>query len=120
MRHIFYISIFLFCMTNCTGQNQKTSRMAGEEYKYEYIKEVMYKVHNYQQTHAGWTDDRNWERATYYTGVMAFYNAVKDEKILDQAINWSESHDWKVGNELMFPANRFTCVQTYLEIFSNR
>lgn len=104
-------------MTNCTGQHQDTSVLPGQEFEKEYIRQLLYKVHNYQQIHPGWTDDRNWERATYYTGVMAFYNTVKDEKILEQAINWAESQNWKVGNELMFPANRFTCVQTYLDIF---
>lgn len=104
-------------MTSCTGQHQDTSVLPGQEFEKEYIRQLLYKVHNYQQIHPGWTDDRNWERATYYTGVMAFYNTVKDEKVLEQAIVWAESQNWKVGNELMFPANRFTCVQTYLDIF---
>ena len=117
MRFIIHISVLLFFTANCTGQSQDNSVLSGKEFEKEYIKQLLYKVYDYQQKHTGWTDDRNWERATYYTGVMAFYNATKDEKILDKAIIWAESHDWKVGNELMFPANRFTCVQTYLEIF---
>lgn len=117
MRYIFHISIFLCCMTNCTSQHQDNSVMSGHELEIEYIKQLLYKVHNYQQTNPGWTDDRNWERATYYSGVMAFFNVVKDNNILNDAITWAESHDWKPGNELMFPANHYTCVQTYLEIF---
>lgn len=116
MRYLFQIILFLFCLV-FFGQSQDTSQLSGKEFQREYIEQIMHKVNDYQQNHTGWTDDRNWERATYYTGVMAFYNEVKDEKILNQAIDWAESHDWKVGNELLFPANRFTCVQTYLDIF---
>lgn len=117
MSLIFYISVFLFYLTGVIAQDQDTILLTGREFDSEYIKQIMYSVNSYQKTHTGWTDDRNWERATYYTGVMAFYNATKDGQILNQAINWGEKQDWKVGNELMFPANRFTCIQTYLEIF---
>lgn len=117
MRLIFQFMTFLFCLTNCTSQVQDDSISSGKEFEEEYVTQLLYKVHNYQQNHPGWTDDRNWERATYYTGVMALYNTVREEKILQQAIDWANRQDWKVGNELMFPANRYTCVQTYLDIY---
>ena len=31
-------------------------------------------------------DDRNWERATWYTGVMAAWKATQDPLFLDQAL----------------------------------
>ena len=108
MRFIIHISVLLFFTTNCTGQNQDNSVLSGKEFEKEYIKQLLYKVHDYQQKHTGWTDDRNWERATYYTGVMAFYNATKDEKILDQAIIWAESHDWKHQFIAHFPIMAFS------------
>ncbi len=117
MRFIFSISVFLFYLMSLNSQGQDTILLTEEEFEEEYIKQIMYSVNNYQKSHPGWTDDRNWERATYYTGVMAFYNATEDKEILDQSIKWSDSHNWEIGNEIMFPANRFTCVQTYLEIF---
>lgn len=116
MHYLVSIFLILSSLSFLKAQSQDTL-FPGKEFEAEYIIQIMHKVNDYQQIHTGWTDDRNWERATYYTGVMAFYNSCKDEKILDQAIEWSSSHNWKVGNELMFPANRFTCVQTYLEIF---
>lgn len=117
MRFLFPITISLFCLVIVKTHCQDSSLLSGKEFNAEYITQIMHKVNDYQQNNPGWTDDRNWERATYYTGVMAFYNTTGDKKILDQAISWSDRHNWKVGNELMFPANHYTCVQTYLEIF---
>ena len=102
MCHIFQVFILLIYLTSCITQDQGDNLSSGEEFEEEYVKQLMYRVHNYQQNHPGFTDDRNWERATYYTGVMAFYNTVNDKKILDQAISWAESQDWKVGNELFY------------------
>ncbi|MEZ5199492.1 MAG: glycoside hydrolase family 88 protein [Bacteroidales bacterium] len=117
MPSLFWILLTVFCMINLSGHCQDTSGFQGKAFEKEYILQLLHRVNDYQQDHPGWTDDRNWERATYYTGVMAFFNAVKNKEILNQAVKWADSHDWKVGNELMFPANRFTCVQTYLEVF---
>ena len=60
--------------------------------------------------------DRNWIRATYYTGVMALYRTTGDHEILDQAVRWCEKHDWAEGDEKE-RANKKTCGQTYLELF---
>ena len=78
---------------------------------------LMRKVNTYQRTHPWRRDDRNWIRATYYTGVMALYRTTKDAKVLDQALAWAKKHDWQVGSE-KHPANRLTCVQTYLELYA--
>ena len=117
MQYTFYTLLIIFGLLLNKAQCQDSILFSGEKFEEEYIVQLLHKVNDYQQNHTGWTDDRNWERATYYTGVMAFYNATRDEEILNQAISWADSHNWKVGNELMFPANRFTCVQSYLEIF---
>jgi rhamnogalacturonyl hydrolase YesR len=61
--------------------------------------------------------DRNWIRATYYTGVSAFYQVTKAENILEQLIRWCEKHEWQVGTETYSMANRLTCTQTYLELY---
>ncbi len=37
-------------------------------------------------------NDRNWERGTWYTGVMAAYQATGDEKFLKQALDWGRQH----------------------------
>ena len=61
-------------------------------------------------------DDRNWERATWYTGVMAAWKATKDRLFLDQALKWGRQHEWQVGTEPA-GANRLFCVETWTELY---
>ncbi len=83
----------------------------------KYILNKMYSVYDFQMKNSGLFENRNWNRSTFYTGVMAFYQVSQDPGILAQAIAWSDRNDWKVGNEIFFPANRLTCTQTYLQLF---
>jgi rhamnogalacturonyl hydrolase YesR len=82
----------------------------------ENIVEVMRQVHRYQKEHPWKETDRNWIRATYYTGVMGLYRATEDPEILAEAVAWAEKHDWAEGNETE-KANKKTCGQTYLELY---
>jgi rhamnogalacturonyl hydrolase YesR len=61
-------------------------------------------------------NDRNWERGTWYTGVMAAYKATGDEKFLQQALDWGTQHKWQVGTEKQ-GANRLFCVETWAELY---
>jgi rhamnogalacturonyl hydrolase YesR len=61
-------------------------------------------------------DDRNWERATWYTGVMAAWKATKDRLFLDQALEWGHQQEWQVGTEPA-GANRLFCVETWTELY---
>lgn len=79
------------------------------------IVEVMRKVRDYQLAHPWKETDRNWIRATYYTGVMGLYRTTEDPEILAQARRWAQKHDWAEGNERE-RANKKTCGQTYLEL----
>jgi len=82
----------------------------------ESIIAVMNKVNDYTFAHPYKKDDRNWIRATYYTGVMALYETTGNSKILDQAMGWAEKHNWAEGTE-PHPANCMTCGQTYLQLY---
>ena len=62
-------------------------------------------------------DDRNWERGTWYTGVMAAWRATNDQSYYQQALDWGRKHNWQVGTERMNGANRLFCVQTWLELY---
>ncbi|MCB2219201.1 MAG: glycoside hydrolase family 88 protein [Bacteroidetes bacterium] len=67
-------------------------------------------------------NDRNWIRATYYTGLMAFYKTTADSSLRNQLLAWGQKHGWRIGTEWIYPANRLTCSQTYIqlyEIYSN-
>ncbi|MDR2641194.1 MAG: hypothetical protein LBC74_00205, partial [Planctomycetaceae bacterium] len=46
----------------------------------QYIKNIMDKVNQYQLAHPHQKFDDNWIRGTYYTGVMACYQATGDKK----------------------------------------
>jgi rhamnogalacturonyl hydrolase YesR len=77
---------------------------------------IMNRVNLYQLQHPWKESDRNWIRATYYTGVMAFYHATKDARLLEQAVGWAQRHKWQPGNERA-GSNILTCGQTYLQIY---
>lgn len=89
------------------------------------IEEVMHRVnayqlaHPYRDRHTGDVveSDRSWIRATYYTGVTAFYLTTKDPDIGRQVWAWARKHRWQVGEETYSMANRLTCGQTYLQLF---
>lgn len=77
----------------------------------------MRKVNDWQVAHPRMKpNDRNWERGTWYTGVMAAYNATGDEKFLQQAMAWGKQHQWQVGTERS-GANKLFCVETWAELY---
>ena len=81
------------------------------------IVKIMNRVNGYQLKHPWKKEDRNWIRATYYTGVMAFYRATGDDKLLAQAMQWADKHQWQPGTEHA-GSNALTCGQTWLELYA--
>ena len=104
------IIVVSFCTTLFVSQ---TSAVASEK---DAIVAVMNRANDYQAKRQAKSSDRSWIRGTYYTGVMAFYKATGDLKLLDQAMRWAESHKWQVGSE-QSGGNRLTCTQTYVELY---
>jgi len=64
-------------------------------------------------------DDRDWQRATWYTGVMAAWKATGNAAWLNQALAWGRRHAWQVGTE-PDGANRLFCVETWAELYLAR
>jgi rhamnogalacturonyl hydrolase YesR len=60
--------------------------------------------------------DRNWIRATWYSGVMEFYLATGRKAYLEQAIRWAEEHQWQVGTEAS-GGNRLFCAMTWAQLY---
>ena len=78
---------------------------------------VMHKVNSWQVANPRMPkDDRNWVRATWYTGVMAAGLTTHDRAFLDQALQWGRQHQWQVGTENDGP-NRLFCVETWLQLY---
>ena len=78
---------------------------------------LLQKVNDYQTAHPVMkATDRNWERGTWFTGVMAAGVATGDSRFIDQATRFGESNQWQPGTEKS-GANVLTCAQTYLELY---
>ena len=103
------------CLVGVLSSAQSAEPNPDDIFTRDKIVEVMQSVRDYQLAHPWKQTDRNWIRATYYTGVMGLYRTTKDQEILDQAVRWAEKHDWAEGNESE-RANKKTCGQTYLEL----
>src|ERR1017187_8307358 len=59
--------------------------------------------------------DRNWERGTWYTGVMEAWKATHDEAFYKQALDWGKQNQWQVGTENL-GANHLFCTETWPEL----
>lgn len=90
-------------------------------YSKPFIKSISDKVNDYQYTHP-WTErDDNWIRGTYYTGVMAVFQATGDENYLQQCNIWGEELNWQIPKlkpgQKGSGVNLLTCGQTWLESY---
>ena len=61
-------------------------------------------------------EEHDWERGTWYTGVMAAYQSTGDRAYLDQATRWGQERKWGPGIATE-GANVLTCPQAYMEVF---
>lgn len=85
------------------------------------VKSVMDKVNKYQLENPWKEFDNNWIRGTYYSGVMACYQATGDTKYLDQCNALGEQLGWKLPttDPQAKPSgvNLLTLGQTWLESY---
>ncbi|TWU32039.1 Unsaturated rhamnogalacturonyl hydrolase YesR [Novipirellula artificiosorum] len=54
-------------------------------------------------------------RSTWYSGVIEAYHATADPTYLNQALQWAEKHQWKIGKERS-GFNRLFCAMTWAEL----
>jgi rhamnogalacturonyl hydrolase YesR len=80
------------------------------------VRELMCRVNAWQLAHPWKETDRNWIRGTWYTGVMAAYQATGERAYLEQARRWADKHEWQPGTERS-GGNKLTSTQTYLELY---
>ena len=94
----------------------------ADVYSKPFIISSMKKVADWQLANPVTINEKNendWARAAFYTGVMATYRTTKDEKYLNQAINWSKSFNWKLAKRFRH-ADDHAKGQTYLEIYERK
>ncbi|NQV32882.1 MAG: glycoside hydrolase family 88 protein [Phycisphaeraceae bacterium] len=80
------------------------------------VTEMLKKVNTYIRENPYRPDDRNWIRATYYTGVLGAYEATKDPAYLEQTLAWAKKHQWQVGTEVS-GSNRLFCAMTWAQLY---
>ncbi|MCP4785804.1 MAG: hypothetical protein GY903_06595 [Fuerstiella sp.] len=90
-------------------------RTAANPFEEDNILAIMHKVNDYAKAHPYRKTDRNWIRGTWYAGVMEAYYATGDASYLEQAREWAEKHQWKVGTEES-GFNRLFCSMTWAEL----
>jgi unsaturated rhamnogalacturonyl hydrolase len=113
----YFLNTILFCLLITVSSNAQ--KKESELFEKPYILNQMRKVCNWQLSHPVKINDSNendWARAAFYTGVMATYNTTKDPKFLNAAINWSESNYWQLAKRFRH-ADDQARGQTYLEIY---
>jgi unsaturated rhamnogalacturonyl hydrolase len=97
------------------------STPAQSLYDKESIKLIMDKVNQYQLDNPWAEFDDNWIRGTYYTGVMACYQATGDKKYLDQCNELGEKLNWQIPSlkpdHSASGVNLLTIGQTWLESY---
>jgi rhamnogalacturonyl hydrolase YesR len=110
-------ALLIFCAGLITVVNANTQSI----FKKETVQQLMDKVNNYQLNNPWKEFDDNWIRGTYYTGVMACYQATGDKKLLKQCEAWGKKLNWKLpvieANDSASGANLLTCGQTWLECY---
>lgn len=111
-----YLLFLMFCFV------MNLSVYAGDTiYSKSYIKSIADKVNDYQYNHPWKERDDNWIRGTYYTGVMAVYQATGDERYFEQCNSWGETLEWQIPKlkpgQGASGVNLLTCGQTWLESF---
>jgi rhamnogalacturonyl hydrolase YesR len=85
------------------------------------VKAMMDKVNHYQFTHPHAEYDDNWVRGTYYSGVMACYQATGDKAYLAQCDSLGEAMQWVIPADKRASrgggGNLLTLGQTWLESY---
>jgi rhamnogalacturonyl hydrolase YesR len=95
-----------FAAMGLTGLRQRQETLA-----------IMQKVNQWQTAHPVMPpDNRNWERGTWYAGIMSAWKETQAPRFFEQALEWGRQHRWQVGTE-PGGANRLFCVETWAELY---
>lgn len=76
----------------------------------------MKKVADWQLTQSAWDRSVSWERGALFAGLMACYEATKDEKYLDKSRQWAEKFNWHLASDSHHADNN-ACGQDYMELY---
>jgi unsaturated rhamnogalacturonyl hydrolase len=104
--------------TTTSAHNDSSHRI----YSKKEIRNAMARVFSWQVANPVDINLQNnhlWARAAFYTGIMAAYQTTGDKKYLEQALQWANSRQWKLGDRPRH-ADDQAPGQTYLELYLQR
>lgn len=113
---LFTAQFVIFFLLSVKISNAQVDRIFTKEY----ITDIMDMVNTYQMKNPWAKEDYNWIRGTYYTGVMACYQATGIKKYLLQCNDWGNSYNWGIPPIAYAGgsgANVMTCSQTWMESY---
>jgi len=102
--------------TNTSAQTKSEQRNVFSQKE---IRADMARVFRWQVANPVEINLRNnnlWARAAFYAGVMSAYRATRDKEYLQQALKWSNTRQWKLGDRPRHADDQVP-GQTYLEIY---
>jgi unsaturated rhamnogalacturonyl hydrolase len=109
-------AISIFALTLCASLATPAQSATSFPRRTE-ILSLMHRADNYQLENPVMPPtDRNWERGTWYTGVMEAWKATHDEAFFKQALDWGKQNQWQIGTEKL-GANRLFCSETWTELY---
>ena len=74
------------------------------------------KAADWQLTQSTWDSSVSWERGALHAGMMAAYEATKDETYLNKSRQWAEKFDWHLASESHHADNN-ACGQAFMELY---
>ncbi len=80
------------------------------------VGDAMQRVAAFQMKAFGDHAPTDWKTGTFFSGVVAAYEATGNSNYLDYATAWSESAQWKIPDHPLH-ADQLCTGQTYLDLF---
>ncbi len=114
-----YLHLFLFCLIVFVmsfpvfGQ---TGVRPASDISNDTI-DWMKTVADWQLTQSSWDSSVSWERGALHAGLMACYEATKDETYLIKCREWAEKFNWQLGWNSSNHADNMACAQAYQELY---
>lgn len=109
------LTLVLTSLVSITQPLSASNEESESNFKPQTILNAMRKVNEYALENPWRPYDRDWIRATMYTGVMEAYHATGNKTYLEQAKRWAEKHNYSLGHERS-GFNRMFNSMTWLEL----
>lgn len=82
----------------------------------ENIKNIMRQTADWQLANPIRESRLDWHYGAFYIGLKALYEAVKEDRYLNEMINIGQGHDWRILNHI-FNADRLTIADVYTWLY---